>query len=416
MPCPVLSRRTRVAMAVALGLASSRGAHAQAATARPLRRPPATRAAIARALHDTLQGILDRARADSAFPGAWLVVGTRQGVLTELGTGTIDWKRSPRPTSRTVWDIASLTKVVATTSAIMQLVEQQKLDLDAPAQRYLPEWTGAGKERVTVRDLILHRSGLPPFKALPYDLDADSTRRALLAVPLDTAPGARMAYSDIGFIVLAEIVRHVSGERIDAYARRHVFRPLGMTDTRYNPPRAWMARIAPTETDTLRGGQVRGVVHDERAWRMDGVAGHAGVFSSGRDLARFCLMYMNGGVLDGVRVFSAATVSAFTAYQDSTWSNRALGWQKPELPGMKFTGPSAAWGGHGASALAIGHTGFTGTSLYMDPAHDVFVVLLTNRVNPTRNHSRITPVRNQVADAVLAVLAHFDSTPGSPRQ
>ena len=415
MPCPVLSRRSRAVMAVALGLASSRGALAQEPVTRPAR-TAASRAALGRELRDTLRVILDRARADSAFPGAWVVVGTHSGVLAELGAGTIDWKRSPKPTSRTIWDLASLTKVVATTSAVMQLVEQGKLDLDARVQHYLPEWTGDGKERVTVRDLIMHRSGLPPFKAFPYDIDADSTRKLFLSVPLDTAPGVRMVYSDIGFVLLAEVVRHVSGERIDAYVLRHVYRPLGMSDTRYNPPRSWLARVAPTETEAFRGGQVRGVVHDERAWRMDGVAGHAGLFSSGRDLARFCLMYMNKGQLAGVRVFKSKTVEMFTAYQDSSWSNRALGWQKPELAGMKFTGPSAAWGGHGASAASIGHTGFTGTSLYMDFGHDVFVVLLTNRVNPTREHSRITPVRNQVADAVLAVLARFDSTPSSPRQ
>jgi CubicO group peptidase (beta-lactamase class C family) len=326
-------------------------------------------------------------------------------VLAAYGAGRIDWASdAPRPDAHTLWDLASLTKVTATTSAMMQLVEQGRVQLDAPVQRYLPEWTGANKERVTVRHLITHSSGLPSGKNFPFDINADSTRKLIIGVQLDTVPGARMLYSDLGFLLQGFIVERVSGERLDQYVVRHVYQPIGMRETFYNPPASEMTRIAPTETEAFRGGQVRGVVHDERAWRLDGVAGHAGLFSTGADLARLARAYLNGGILDGHRIFAESTVVRFTSYVDSTYSNRGLGWQKPELPGMRFTGPSTAWGGHVATSRAFGHTGFTGTSLYVDPARNVFVVLLTNRVNPTRNNTKITPVRSRLADAVVSAL------------
>jgi CubicO group peptidase (beta-lactamase class C family) len=372
--------------------------------------PVAVPAATARRLADTVRRVLDAAVADSAFPGAYVVVGNKDGVLFEYGAGRIDWKAdAPPPDANTLWDLASLTKVTATTSAIMQLVDQGRISLEDPVQKYLPEWTGPNKETVKLRHLITHSSGLPPFKVFPMDIDADSTRKLFIGVQLDTLPGVKMAYSDIGFVLLGFVVEKVSGERLDQYVVNHVYRPLGMNETFFRPDPSLMPRIAPTETQAFRGGQVRGVVHDERAWRMDGVAGHAGLFSTGHDLGRFARMYLNRGALDGTRVFAESTVTRFTSYVDSTYSNRGLGWQKPELPGMKFTGPSAAWGGHVATPSAFGHTGFTGTSYYIDPARNVFVVLLSNRVNPTRENPRITGVRSRLADAVVAALSQ--STP-----
>ena len=367
---------------------------------------PAPSIAALRRLADTVRRVLDAAVADSAFPGAYAVVGNAGGVLFEYGAGRIDWKAdAPRPDEHTLWDLASLTKVTATTSAIMQLVEQRRISLDDPVTKYLPEWNGGpNKDRVTLRHLITHSSGLPPFKAFPMDIDADSTRKLFLAVQLDSLPGQHMTYSDIGFVFLGFIVEKVSGETLDQYVVNHVYRPLGMNETFFRPDPSLMARIAPTETEAFRGGQVRGVVHDERAWRMNGVAGHAGLFSTGHDLARFARMYLNKGQLDGVRVFAESTVTRFTGYVDSTYSNRGLGWQKPELPGMRFTGPSSAWGGHVATPSAFGHTGFTGTSYYIDPARNLFVVLLSNRVNPTRNNNKITPVRSRLTDAVVGAL------------
>lgn len=362
------------------------------------------------ALHDSLQRILDRGVADSAFPGAIAVIGTHEGPLVTVTSGHLDWAPSPAPDANTLYDLASLTKVVGMTSAMMQLVEQGKIDLDAPVQRYLPDWTGRWKDRVTVRDLITHRSGLPAFKQyFKLNVSPDSTLRLMLTTPLDTMPGVRMVYSDIGAITLGKIIEKVSGETLDGYLERHVFRPLGMFDTHYRPDASLLPRIAPTENDPWRGRHLRGEVHDENAAALGGVSAHAGLFSTAHDLDRLARAYLSGGTLDGGHLANAATIRQFTTVQDSTFSTRALGWDTP--PG--------AGSGHLLRHPAFGHTGFTGTSLWIDPAHDLYVMLLTNRVNPTREHSKIAPARTAVADAAMRILLpdYVSSLPTStPRQ
>ncbi len=349
-----------------------------------------------RALHDTLQAILDLGVADSAFPGAIAVVGTHAGPLAIATAGHLDWAPSPAPDMRTLWDLASLTKVVGMTSAMMQLTEQGKVDLDAPVQRYLPEWTGPGKDLVTVRDLLTHRSGLPAFKQyFKLNVSPDSTLRLFFNTPLDTTPRARMVYSDIGAILLGKIVERVSGERLDQYLARHVFEPLGMRDTRYLPDSSLLPRIAPTENDPWRGRHLRGEVHDENAAALGGISAHAGLFSSAHDLERLARVYLNGGTLDGGRLAKATTIRQFTTVQDSTFSSRALGWDTPS---------ENSSAGHFVKRPAFGHTGFTGTSFWVAPQHDLYVILLTNRVNPTREHSRIGAVRIAVADAAMRLL------------
>ena len=370
---------------------------ASAQPARPAASPAnvvsAHDAAFAAALHDSLRIVLDRAEADSAFPGAFAVVGDRNGILSELGVGHLDWTPPPSPTpdEHTIWDLASLTKVIGLTTAMMQLVEQGKIDLDAPLQRYIPEWTGPNKEKVTVRHLITHTSGLPADK--PYDRithDPDSIAKLLFATPLDTLPGVRMVYSDIGAYMLGRLVERVSGEPLDRYLQEHVFGPLRMTETMYNPPASLLARIAPTEVDPIRGGKLRGKVHDERAYWLGGVSAHAGLFSSAYDLARFARMYLNGGELDGVRIVRPETIKEFTTRQVE---DRALGWQKPN-------GRNSA--GHLMSEQAFGHTGFTGTEIWIDPTYDLFVILLSNRVDPTRANMKIGHVRVALSDAVMS--------------
>lgn len=349
--------------------------------------------AVPRVIRDSLHAILGRSYADSAFPGAYAVVGTHAGVLAEDSVGHLDWGPSAMPDEHSLWDLASLTKVVGMTTAIMQLYEQGKVDLDAPLQRYIPEWQGPHKAMVTVRHLITHTSGLPAFKA--YDQrthDRDSIAKLMFATPLDTLPGVRMIYSDIGAYMLGRLVERLSGEPLDQYVLNHVFRPLGMTETMYNPPAELKPRIAPTEIDPVRGGKVWGVVHDERAYYLGGVSAHAGIFSSAHDLARFARMYLNGGTLDGVRIVQPQTIALFSTRQVE---DRALGWQKPD-------GGNSA--GHLMSEQAFGHTGFTGTSIWIDPARDVFVILLSNRVNPTRANTKIGRVRVALADAVMSTL------------
>jgi CubicO group peptidase (beta-lactamase class C family) len=348
-------------------------------------------------LRDTVGAILDAGVRDSAFPGAIAAIGTKDRVLLERAAGHLDWAPSPAPNDSTLWDMASLTKVTALTTAMMQLWERGLVDLDAPVQRYLPEFQGRLKERVTVRHLLTHSSGLPAWRPLYAEGPTpDSILKLVYATPLDTTPGARMVYSDLGAILLGQIVVRLTGEPFDRYVQERIFGPLHMNDTRFRPPREVWDRVAPTEVDTAwRKRQIRGEVHDENAYALGGVSSHAGLFSSARDVARFARMLLRGGELDGVRIVAPETITQFTALQDSGLSNRALGWEKPN-------GRNSA--GHRLSARAFGHTGFTGTSIWADPEKDLFVVLLTNRVNPTRARTGIFRVRVDLADAVVAVL------------
>jgi CubicO group peptidase (beta-lactamase class C family) len=349
-----------------------------------------------RALGDSIREVLERAVAEGAFPGAYAAVGTADGVLAEYGAGRLDSADASRPDARTVWDIASLTKVVGTTTAVMQLAESSRVALDAPVATYLPEWAPGAAAGITVRQLLTHAGGLPAWR--PFYKEATSpadAERQLFAVAPDTAPGTRFVYSDIGFILLGKLVERVSGMPLARYDSARIFAPLGMRNTRYLPPAAWRARIAPTEDDPWRGRKLRGEVHDENAAAFGGVAGHAGLFTTGEDLARFARMYLQGGALEGKRVLSPQTVASLTRVQNAAVSRRALGWETP-------TGSNS--GGTRLTPQAFGHTGFTGTSIWMDPSRGVFVILLTNRVNPTRENRRIGAVRVALADALMSVL------------
>jgi CubicO group peptidase (beta-lactamase class C family) len=329
-------------------------------------------------------------------------VGTHAGVVASVGVGNVDWNPSTAVDDSVMWDLASLTKVIGMTTAIEQLAAAGKVDLDAKVQRYLPRWKdpkrwrGPKKSRVTVRDLITHRSGLPAWRPLHKEgVGPDSAMRLVYLTPLDTVRGARMVYSDLGAILLGQIVEKVSHEKLDVYLRRHVFTPLKMKDTRFKPDTMNRSRIAPTEYDSWRQRLIWGVVHDENSFALGGVAGHAGLFSSGRDLSRFARMYLNFGTLDGVKILEPSAIYQFQRLQDSSFSNRAIGWEKP-------TGTNSA--GRRMSPAAFGHTGFTGTSIWIDPANDVFVILLTNRVNPSRSNTRVYAARTAIADAALAML------------
>lgn len=364
---------------------------------RPLPTAPLP-ATAARAVYDTVRNILDKAVSDTAFPGAFAVIGTRDGIVAQYGSGRLDALDETRPTDRTEWDLASLTKVIGTTSAMLQLVADGKVALDSQVVKYLPEWTAEGASRITVRQLLTHSSGLQAGRLFYKEAStADEAVAQLFATSPDTIPGVRYKYSDIGFLLLGQLVMRVSGTRLDQYLHKNVFGPLGMKDTRYLPPKSWRKRTAPTEQDPWRGRKIRGEVHDENAFRFGGVAGHAGLFSTARDLSRFARMYLNNGELDGVRVFDSATVKEFTSLQNASLSHRALGWEKPN-------GTNSA--GHLLSPSAFGHTGFTGTSIWMDPDKNLFIILLTNRVNPTRQNSKIGAVRQELADGVVQALSN----------
>ncbi len=360
------------------------------------------------AVTDSVRAVMLRALRDSVFPGGIAVIGTRTDILAEVAVGRIDWAvDAPAPNAQTVWDMASLTKVVGMTTAMMQLVEKRKIDLDAPVQRYLPEWIGPGKELVTVRHLMTHSSGLRAWRPFFQETETvDAARKLLLETPLDTLPGVRYLYSDLGAMLAGMIIERVSGQSLDAYLAANVFGPLRMVDTRYRPPAEWLARVAPTEVDAWRGRHLRGEVHDENAYRFGQVSAHAGLFSTAADVARFAQAMLNGGELGGARIVMPRSIAEFSRVQTPALSHRTMGWESPN-------GTNSA--GTVMRSPAFGHTGFTGTSLWIDPANDLFVLILTNRVNPTRDNSRIGPVRTTIADVTSrAAAAALQGARGSP--
>ncbi len=357
------------------------------------------------------------ALADSVSPGAALAVG-RHGRLVRLrGYGKLDWTPDAAPaTPASLWDMASVTKVSATTTAAMILAEAGRLDLDARVVAYLPWWSTGDprKETVTVRQLLLHEGGLPPFRRFFLEMHGrEAYKRAIADLPLDYAPGDSTVYSDLGIITLGFIVEEITGEDLDVFAKERIWDPLGMQDTGFNPDSSLLWRIAPTEVDTIyRHTHVHGVVHDENAYAMGGVAGHAGLFSSARDMAVLAQTMLDGGSAgpcsgepgSGVpcssprpgpeRIVAPTTVELFTR-RVAAESSRALGWDTPS------SGSSA---GRFLSGRAFGHTGFTGTSIWVDPELDLFIVLLTSRTNPTRSNTGHVALRREVADAIAQAI------------
>ncbi len=343
---------------------------------------------------------IDSAVAAGVFPGAVLAVSIR-GERYVYGSGRLGEDDATRPDGQTVYDMASLTKVVALTTLAMMAVDEGRLDLDAPVVRYLPRFAaGLGaKDRVTVRDLLLHDSGMPAHR--PLWLQARGRTGAIhvaLISDLDTVPGSRMVYSDLGAITLATILESLYGKRIDKLFAERVARPLGLGRTRFLPPASWRGVIAPTERDPWRGRMLRGEVHDENASRLSGASGHAGLFSDAEDVLRFsewALAGAKGGTVEGAPR-PPKGFATWTLRQDRpVGSSRGLGWDTPS--GISSSGTIM-------SARSFGHTGFTGTSIWVDPTRDVVIVLLTNRVHPTRNTPQFGPIRGVVADAVMRAL------------
>ncbi|HEX9105743.1 MAG TPA: serine hydrolase, partial [Longimicrobiales bacterium] len=429
---------------------------------------------MAPGLDTRLDSILQAGVAAGAAPGAELVVGRYGRIIVLRGAGHLDTTAtSPVPDEGTLWDLASLTKVVATTTAAMLLEQDGRLQIDSPVVKYLPEFSAPEKARITVRMLLEHRGGL--------EAGADLWRRyrgraayleQINARPLAYTPGDSSIYSDWDYVLLGFIVERVSGQTLDRFTEERIFGPLGMRDTRFNPlgpvpatplppppPRplalpvpsvpanpaapgnppptagnvpaptetplpgtpanpaatpgavappatppdtdctaalghadpALLARIAPTEVSTeYRRMHLHGIVHDPNACALGGVSGHAGLFSSARDLAAFAQMLLNYGAYNGLALLRPEEVAVWTARQ-RPGSSRALGWDTP-------SGTSSS--GHYADPRAFGHTGYTGTSIWIDPERGLFIVLLTNRVNPTSRNTRHEALRRAVADAV----------------
>lgn len=298
----------------------------------------------------------------------------------------------------TIYDVASLTKVMATTPALLLLVERGKLELDKPLMTYLPEFKGDNREKITVRLLMTHHSGLPPGLTrragiVDYQTGID---QALVERP-GNEPGTSFRYSDANFILLGELVRRVAGKSLPDFVREEIYQPLGMKDTQYLPPEALRSRIAPTE------GTLRGVVHDPTARRMGGVAGHAGLFSTAKDAARYGRMLLNGGELEGVRIFKPETVKLMTTVQSPADSpaRRGLGWD--------IDSPYAGPRGKVFPIGSYGHTGWTGPSIWIDPFSKSFVILMCNRNHPD-NKGNVLKLRSTLGTLGAAAIRGFDFT------
>jgi CubicO group peptidase (beta-lactamase class C family) len=331
---------------------------------------------------------------EAVAPGVAIAVGRNGHIAYMKGYGYIDWNQpgSPAVDTNTLYDLASLTKVIATTTMAMILEEAGQLDINRTVASYLPEFNSPEKAQITVKQILTHSGGLEAGANIYQTARGrDQYLAQINSRPLQYTPGTSMIYSDWDMILLQLVMERITGKTLDVLATEKIFRPLGMVDTQFQPPIALRPRIAPTQVDDARGGLLWGTVHDENAWAMGGVAGHAGLFSTAKDLALFSMMVLNGGEgVNGVRIVKPATIARWTARQGKE-STRTLGWDSPE-------GGSSA--GQFFSPWSFGHTGFTGTSIWIDPEKDLFVVVLTNRVNPISSNTRHVQLRRDVADAV----------------
>ncbi len=345
-----------------------------------------------------IDSIMQNAVAKGLIPGGVVLIGHNGQVVYRKAFG---W-RSLEPTRErmtvdTIFDLASLTKCIATTTAMMQLMEQGQVRLNDPVAVYLPDFAQNGKADITVRELMTHFSGLPPDLDLnqPWAGRAAAYRLVMESKP-SIPPGTRFVYSDVNFETLGFLVEKVTGLPLNEYASAHVFEPLGMHDTRFLPPRDWIPRIAPTQYDE-HGRMLRGVVHDPTARRMGGVAGHAGLFSTADDLAIFAQE-----LLSGSKILSRVAIEKMTTPQQPAWaaSLRGLGWDI-DSPFSTNRGALLPVGG-------FGHTGFTGTSLWIDPTTETYIIILTNRVHPNGGHS-VVSLRSRIATAAVRALALTES-------
>ncbi|MGQ0715600.1 MAG: serine hydrolase [Gemmatimonadaceae bacterium] len=363
-------------------------------------KPPAAVGMSAKRLA-AIDRVVGRGIRAGGFPGASVIVARRGAAVFSKGYGRLTWSKDATRVDpeASIYDLASLTKVVGTTTAIMILYDEGRVSLDARAVQYLPAFTGGWKDSITIRQLLTHRSGLPASRDLwKLATNPQEARLGVIDATLQCRPGVCFEYSDLGMVLLGMIVENVAGVGLDRFLDERVFQPLGMTATYFRPADSLRARIAPTDVTPPRGYPIRGEVADENAYALGGVAGHAGLFSTAADISVFAQMMLNGGVFNGVRIVADSTIALFTK---RTAGTRALGWDTAEDNG----------GGSGMylSGTSYGHTGYTGTSLWIDPEREMFVILLTNRVHAARARRPakvISDVRADLAD--LAALAVMD--------
>ena len=344
---------------------------------------------------------IETAIAHHQCPGGvlWL---ERNGVVYCKAYGDRAFTPRTEPmTVDTVFDLASLTKVVATTPAVMLLIQRGQMKLDAPVCQYIPEFTGEGREHVTVRELLTHTSGLPPDLPTTGWHGYSTAIQMACAVKLESPPGTAFKYSDINFILLGEIVRRVTQMPLEIFDQREIYGPLNMADTGFLPPGSKLSRVAPTAP--VNGRPLRGVVEDPSARRMGGVAGDAGLFSTASDLARYARMMLNLGELDGVRIFMPETVRLMTSPQSPVAVHvlHGLGWD--------IDSPYAGPRGNLFPIGSYGHSGWTGTSIWIDPFSKTFVIFLSNRNYPT-DTGDVVPLRRELGTLAAQAVVGFDFT------
>ena len=340
--------------------------------------------------------IVQRGVNEHAFPAAVVEVSTKRNVLWQQAFGRLDVEADSAATRLdTIFDLASLTKVIATATLVMKMVEQRTLSLDQPIREWLPDWRGRDREHVTLRSLLTHSSGLTGW--LPFYRDhtgRQEFQHAICSLPLEYAPDTQSIYSDLGFMLLGFILEDAGGKPFGAQVEEFLT-TITTAPLMFNPPARFRSSIAATENDPWRGRRLIGEVHDENCWALGGAAGHAGLFGTAEAVGDFARAVLAG--LDGtdVRLADAETIRLFVTRAGPSTGSRALGWDTM-LPTSSC--------GTKMSASAFGHTGFTGTTLWIDPERDVYVVFLTNRVNPTRENTAIQQIRPALHDAVMGAL------------
>lgn len=342
--------------------------------------------------------IMQSAVKDSVFPGAVLLFGKDHEVIYNKAFGNFTYdKNSTKVSTNSIFDLASVSKVVGTTSAAMILVSNYELNLDDKVIKYLPEFNNNAKEKITIRNLLLHNSGLPAFKKY-YDIysTADEVINDIMNLSLDNPPGEKYIYSDLGMIVLQKVMEKITSKTMDIFLSENLFVPLNMKSTMYNPPQKLKNKCVPTELDNFwRMRLLQGEVHDERAFMLNGVAGHAGLFSTAEDLSKFVMMLLNNGKYKNQQIISSQIIDEWTTRQ-SNQSDRGLGWDTKS--------PQNSSSGNYFSLNSFGHTGYTGTSIWVDKETKLFVILLSNRVHPTRNNIKIIKFRPIVHDAIYNLV------------
>ena len=350
----------------------------------------------------SVDSVIENAISDSSFPGAVLLVQMNGKIILRRAYGHYTYDpASGNIRLNTMFDLASCTKVVATTTATMMCYDRGLFKLDDKVSEYLPQFGKNGKQNITIRNLLVHDSGLAPdIKSYKiYNPNENKTNKIMNEIYNDSLSyptGTKSVYSDLNFIVLGKIIEKVTGVPLDKFCYKNIFKPLKMKSTMFNPPSSLIYRIAPTEIDNYwRFRLIRGTVHDETAQLLGGVAGHAGLFSTTGDIAKLMQMLLQKGRYKGKNYIRKSTVEMFTKKQ-SDLSSRALGWDTKS--------PEYSSAGHLFSSLSYGHTGFTGTSIWVDPVRNLFVIFLTNRVYPTRNNLKILKVRPLVHDAIMQSL------------